>query len=69
MHPRDSSLILPPRYLYQLAPFGSSLFVFDVQPAGRTKMIQSYNFTRSLSHERVKFTPFSPVGLAFYAKP
>jgi hypothetical protein len=69
MRPGDVFLILPQRYLYQLAPIGTSLFVFDVQPAGKTKMIQGYNYSQSLTHDRVKFDQFSPVGLAFYAKP
>jgi len=57
------------QYLYQLAPFGSSLFVFDVQPAGKTKLIQSYNFTQGLTGDHIQFSPYSPVGLAFYTKP
>jgi len=56
------------QFLYQLAPFGSSLFVFDIQPHGRTKMIQSYNFSRPLRDDKVPFSQLSPQGIAYHLK-
>jgi hypothetical protein len=56
------------RFLYQLAPFGSSIFVFDIQPNGKTKLIQSYNFSMPLTNARVGFTDLSPQGIAYHLK-
>jgi hypothetical protein len=55
------------RYLYQLAAIGSSVYVFDVQPAGGSRLIQSYNFTQGLVNDRVPHS-IAVQGLAFYAK-
>jgi len=56
------------QFLYQLAPFGNLITVFDIQPEGKTKIIQSYNFSVPLQSDRVQFTQFSPQGLAFHLK-
>jgi len=54
------------QYLYQLAVTSFSIYVFDVQSAGNSQLIQSYNFTQGLTNDKV---PFSSTlqGLAFYA--
>jgi len=54
------------QYLYQLDVAGATLHVFDVQP-GKSRIIQSYNFTGSLIHDRVPFS-ITIQGLAFYTK-
>lgn len=48
-----------------MAPMGSTIFVFDIQAHGKTKMIQSYNFTEPLTRDHVKFTMLNPQGIAY----
>jgi len=54
------------QYLYQLDVMGATIYVFDVQQK-KSKLIQSYNFTQPLVHDRVPFS-VTVQGMAIHMK-
>ena len=55
------------RYLYQLASVGMSLVVLDIEALGKSKIIQSYNFSQPLVDHGIQPTT-TVQGLAVYVK-
>ena len=55
------------RHLYQLAAFGTSLIVLEIEALGKSKITQSYNFSQPLIDHGIQSTS-TVQGLAVYIK-